>query len=175
MTARAGERVLGLPLDRLFAMYMLAAAPALAFAGRPSTWMLLLALHAAVVLIAWPPRALERALSGAAPRLRRIVRGALDWAPLLLMPLLYTELAVLNRSVHGGSYFDGLVIAWEQALRYFKRTGLPEWAIPEEVAEAEQLVVGTEHEGVVAPDPGEVVGDLENVLVEGVVGRERLG
>ena len=69
-----------------------------------------------MTLIAWPPRALERALSGAAPRLRRIVRGALDWAPLLLMPLLYTELAVLNRSVHGGSYFDGLVIAWEQAI-----------------------------------------------------------
>ena len=116
MTARAGERVLGLPLDRLFAIYMLAAAPALAFAGRPSSWPLLLALHAAVALIAWPPRALDRFLAGAGARLRRLVRGALDWAPLLLMPLLYTELAVLNRSVHGGSYFDGLVIAWEQAI-----------------------------------------------------------
>lgn len=126
MTARTGERVLGLPLDRLFATYMLAAAPALAFANRPSTWLLLLALHAAAVLIAWPPRGLERALSGAAPRLRRIVRGALDWAPLLLMPLLYTELAVLNRSVHGGSYFDGLVIAWEQAI--FGGQPSREWA-----------------------------------------------
>lgn len=131
MTARAAERVLGLPLDRLFALYMLAAAPALAFADRPSYWLLLLALHAAAALIAWPPRALEHAVSGAVPRLRRIVRGALDWAPLLLMPLLYTELAVLNRSVHGGSYFDGLVIAWEQAI--FGGQPSREWAaaVPE--------------------------------------------
>ena len=126
MTAHAAERVLGLPLDRLFAIYMLAAAPALAFPHRPASWPLLLALHAAVLLIAWPPRVLERALSGAAPRLRTIVRGALDWAPLLLMPLLYTELALLNRSVHGGSYFDGLVIAWEQAI--FGGQPSREWA-----------------------------------------------
>ncbi|MBR9989019.1 MAG: phosphatase PAP2 family protein [Gemmatimonadetes bacterium] len=116
MSPHARDSVLGLPLDRLFAIYMLAALPPLAFANRPASWPVLLALHAVIVLLAWPLPAVQRALATSPSRVQRMVRGTLDWAPLLLVPLLYTELAPLNAAVHGGAYFDELVIAWEQAI-----------------------------------------------------------
>jgi membrane-associated phospholipid phosphatase len=116
VTGHAAARVLGLPIDRLFALYLLAALPALAFSGRPPSWPLLLALHVTAILLAWPLPVVQHALSRAAPAVQRVVRASFDWLPLLLVPLLYTELAVLNTAVHGGTYFDDLVIAWEQAL-----------------------------------------------------------
>jgi membrane-associated phospholipid phosphatase len=126
VNAHARERVLGLPLDRLFALYLFAAVPALAFAGRPPTWPLLLLLHATAILLLWPLPALQRALARGTPGLRRTVRAVFDWLPLLLVPLLYTELAVLNAAVHGGTYFDDIVIAWEQAI--FRGQPSSEWA-----------------------------------------------
>jgi membrane-associated phospholipid phosphatase len=116
VTGQARERVLGLPLDRLFAIYLLTAVPALAFAHRPPAWPLLLALHTTAILLAWPVPAVQRALSRAASGVRRTVRAIVDWAPLLLVPLLYKELAILNTAVHGGGYFDEMVIAWEQVI-----------------------------------------------------------
>jgi membrane-associated phospholipid phosphatase len=120
-------RVLGLPLDRLFAAYMVIAAGALLFPHRPAAWPLLLVLHAAVLALFWPLPAVERTLLRVPGRVRRIVRGVADWAPLLLIPLLYTELAVLNRAVHDGHYFDDIVIAWEQAI--FGGQPSQEWAV----------------------------------------------
>jgi membrane-associated phospholipid phosphatase len=111
----ADPRLLGLPLDRLFAAYMTVAAAALLFPDRPSTWPLLLALHALVVVLAWPAPAVERAAGGLSADTRRRFRTIADWLPLLLIPVLYSELAVLNVAVHGGRYFDELVIGWEQA------------------------------------------------------------
>lgn len=116
MSAHAGERVPGLPLDRLFAIYLLAGIPALAFSNRPSIWPLLLALHVAGAVLAWPLPALQRVLSNASPAAERGARTLFDWAPLLLVPLLYKELAILNTAVHGGAYFDQAVIAWEQLI-----------------------------------------------------------
>lgn len=116
MSAHAGERVPGLPLDRLFAIYLLVGLPALAFSNRPSAWPLLLALHAIGIVLAWPLPAVQRALWHASPRAQRVTRTLYDWAPLLLVPLLYKELAILNTAVHGGTYFDPLVIAWEQVI-----------------------------------------------------------
>lgn len=116
MSAHAGERVPGLPLDRLFAIYLLAGIPALAFSNRPSIWPLLLALHAGGALLAWPLPAVQSVLSKASPKARRVARTLFDWAPLLLVPLLYKELAILNTAFHGGTYFDPLVIAWEQSI-----------------------------------------------------------
>jgi membrane-associated phospholipid phosphatase len=120
VTSHARERVpgqvIGLPLDRLFALYMLAGIPALAFAHRPPDWPLLLALHAVAILLAWPLPVVQHAISHARPGMRRTVRAVFDWAPLLLMPLLYTELATLNIAVHGGAYFDDLIIALEQVI-----------------------------------------------------------
>jgi membrane-associated phospholipid phosphatase len=118
--------VLGLPLDRLFAAYMAVAAVALLFPHRPPSWPLLVAIHAVVILIGWPLPQLERALQRASDRTRRVVRAAADWLPLLLIPALYTELAVLNRAVHDGRYFDDLIIAAEQAV--FRSQPSQEWA-----------------------------------------------
>lgn len=119
-TAAGGAR--RLPLDRLFALYMLLSAAALAFSHRPADWPLLLAAHAAVIVIAWPlvpPIGLPEGW-------RRVARAIADWAPLLLIPLLYKELAVLNRAVFGGTYFDDLVIGWEGAI--FGGQPSQEWA-----------------------------------------------
>jgi membrane-associated phospholipid phosphatase len=122
----APQRVLGWPLDRLFAVYMLVAATALLFPHRPSSWPVLLALHILVLLAGWPLPALEHSLRRAAQPVRTAARAAADWLPLLLIPLLYTELAVLNRAVHDGRYFDDIIIAWEQAL--FRGQPSQEWA-----------------------------------------------
>jgi hypothetical protein len=83
----------------------------------PSGWPLLLALHVLVVVLrlAGAGRG-ARAAGAAAGAAQRAVRAVADWLPLLLIPLLYTELAVLNRAVHGGRYFDDIIIGWEQAL-----------------------------------------------------------
>lgn len=116
MTRGAGGPRLGLPLDRLFAIYMAIAATALLFPGRPAVWPLLLALHAAVVVFGWPVPAVGRAFDRLSPGAAGWTRAVADWLPLLLIPVLYSELAVLNVAVHGGGYFDGLVLGWEQAL-----------------------------------------------------------
>jgi membrane-associated phospholipid phosphatase len=119
--------VLGRPLDRLFAVYMGFAAVALLFPHRPAYWPLLLAVHALVVALGWPAAPVGRAAEGMAPGMRSAVRTVADWLPLLLIPLLYTELAVLNTAVHGGQYFDDIIIRWEQAL--FGGQPSRDWAV----------------------------------------------
>jgi membrane-associated phospholipid phosphatase len=126
VTLRPTGRVLGLPLDRLFAVYMLLAAVALVFPHRPGHWPLLLALHLLVVALGWPAPAVERSLDGMPQRGQRSLRAIADWLPLLLIPALYTELAVLNRSVHAGTYFDSIILAWEQSV--FGGQPSQEWA-----------------------------------------------
>ncbi|HSJ25290.1 MAG TPA: phosphatase PAP2 family protein [Longimicrobiales bacterium] len=125
MTAPGGP-VLGLPLDRLFALYLAVAAVALLFPHRPGAWPVLLALHVLAIAVAWPMPPIQHSLAGARPGIRRVIRGTADWLPLLLIPLLYTELAVLNRAVHDGRYFDTMIIAWEQLL--FRSQPSQEWA-----------------------------------------------
>lgn len=60
-----------------------------------------------------PARTLGISLSQRFPRATTIIA---DWYPLLLIPLLYSELAVLNASVWNGHYFDSTIIRWEQTL-----------------------------------------------------------
>jgi membrane-associated phospholipid phosphatase len=43
------------------------------------------------------------------------------------VPLLYTELATLNSAVHGGRYFDEIIIGWEQAV--FGGQPSRDWAV----------------------------------------------
>ena len=38
------------------------------------------------------------------------------WLPLMLLPLLYFEVALLNQALYEGHYFDATVIGWEQFL-----------------------------------------------------------
>lgn len=61
-----------------------------------------------------PP--VPRLWAGATAVAPRITRWIGDWYPLLLLPALYLELALLNRAVHGGRYFDAWVQDWEAAL-----------------------------------------------------------
>ena len=95
-------------MNRLVAAYLLLSAAALAGAHRPALSPVLAALHigAAIVLLRHhafpqPERRIARALAGL-------------W-PLLVMPLLYAELPLLNQALYGGHYFDGVVIGWERA------------------------------------------------------------
>lgn len=110
------DRPAGLPIDRLFAVYLLLAGAALLLPQRPAAWPLLALLHLAVLLLAWPPAAVQGVIDHWRTRAPRTSRVLLDWYPVLLIPALYLELAILNRAVHGGTYFDGTVQAWEQAL-----------------------------------------------------------
>ncbi len=102
------------PLDRLFALYLLLSGTALLFPHRPEAWPWLAALHVAgaLLLLGMPPfDELRQRLHAAAPRLFTVVH---DWYALLLMPALYTELAVLNRAVWNGRYFDPVIQQLEQ-------------------------------------------------------------
>lgn len=116
--AGAEERaVLGSrPMNRLFATYLLLSGLALVFPHRPSSWPIFAAAH--LTLMAWalglPP------FGGLATRAFRRWPGPAsflaDAYPLLVMPLLYAELAPLNLAVHGGVYFDERVLLWENAV-----------------------------------------------------------
>lgn len=119
--ARLVEVVLG--------TYALLSSVAFLFPDRPPVWPVLLAIHwlaALLLLRPWPggAPAIFRTAEGAqvhpredppglGPRVLAVLR---DWYPLLLVPFLYSELALLNLAVHGGTYFDPLVIVWEEAI-----------------------------------------------------------
>lgn len=99
--------------NRLVAVYLLLAVPALLFPGRPASWPLVVLAHLGFAALAW------RAGGDVDPegRVPGGAAGALRWLaatyPLLLLPLFYGELPLLNRSVHGGAYFDELIVGWE--------------------------------------------------------------
>lgn len=84
------------------------------FPHRPAEWPLLAAVHlgAALLALGLPPLAPV----AAAIRRRRpaVARFIADWYPLALLPFLYAELAVLNKAVWAGRYFDPLVLRWEE-------------------------------------------------------------
>ena len=104
------------PVDRLLALYAVLAGAALAFPDRPASWPLVALLHlaAAALLLRVPPvRGLIHAARRRAPRPARFLAA---WYPLLLMPLLYSELDLLNLAVWGGEFFDPVILHWEQDL-----------------------------------------------------------
>lgn len=105
---------------------MAVAGLALFFPHRPATWGVLLALHLLVIALGLPVASIAVLANRLSGRVRRFVRSAADWLPLLLIPALYTELAVLNLSVHDGTYFDAIIIEWEQLL--FGGQPSREWA-----------------------------------------------
>lgn len=112
--------------DRLFAGWMILTGALLVLPGRPSNWAAMGASHAAMVwLILGGPGALalRAAVARVAPRFARFVHG---WYPLVLIPLLYSELEPLNIAVHGGRMFDPLIIAIEGAI--FGGQPSSEWA-----------------------------------------------
>lgn len=102
--------------SRLFAVYAAISGIALVFPHRPRSWPLLLAVHLLVVMLGlgWGPAAkAAAAVAGRWPRVWEVLR---DWYPLLLIPALYTELAVLNLAVYDGRYFDPAILRVEGAI-----------------------------------------------------------
>lgn len=96
-------------MDRLFAAYAALSGIALLFPHHAPGWIPLLLLHALVVAAGFRAPPFARVWRWAARRGPRVVRVLGDWYPLALVPPLYAELAVLNRSVWGGRYFDAFV------------------------------------------------------------------
>jgi membrane-associated phospholipid phosphatase len=103
-------------LCRLFAIYLLISGIALLFPHRPRAWFVLVVLHvmgALWLLDVGPAPITVQWLRGRWPRVTRVIG---DWYVLALMPMLYTELAILNVAVHNGRYFDDIILRWEQQL-----------------------------------------------------------
>lgn len=103
-------------LRRLFACYLLVSALALFFPHRPAAWLLFLVLHvlgAGLLLEIGPASNAVGWVTARWPRLTRVIG---DWYVLALVPALYSELAVLNVAVHGGKYFDDIILRWEAQL-----------------------------------------------------------
>jgi membrane-associated phospholipid phosphatase len=103
-------------MHRLFAGYLLVSATALFFPHRPPLWPLLLIVHVVLAMVVLRAAPLEPRLQLVEARFPRATALLGDWYPLLIMPLLYTELALLNVAVWNGRYFDPLIIGWEQTL-----------------------------------------------------------
>jgi len=113
---RVTEAEARLALRRLFAIYLFLSGISLLFPGRPSAWGLLAFLHLAGVALLLPPAPVRRACRSVTGRWPRISAVFADWYALAIMPFLYSELAVLNASVHQGRYFDDWIQGWEMGL-----------------------------------------------------------
>ena len=103
-------------LRRLFAFYLFVSGIALCFPHRPQTWWLLAALHGLGIIVLVSARVRAIATGWLARRWPRATRVLRDWYVLALVPLLYSELAVLNVAVHNGRYFDDIILRWEAQL-----------------------------------------------------------
>lgn len=109
-----------LAVDRVMATYAALSGAALLFPGRVAVWPILAAAHVLFILLVLrlgPAGSLTSAVSRRAPRLAGFVAV---WYPLLLLPFMYTELALLNVSVWQGAYFDPVILRWEQSLFGFQ-------------------------------------------------------
>lgn len=98
----------------MVAGYAVLAGVALAFPHRPATWPILAAAHLALFGLAIQVARIRPWLDR--PGTRRRIRVLADWYPLLVIPLLYSELDALNTAVWGGRYFDYLILAAEERL-----------------------------------------------------------
>jgi membrane-associated phospholipid phosphatase len=103
-------------VDKLFGVYAAVAGLALAFPFRPAAWPLLALLHLAAAALGFGVPPARRAWTAFARRFPRTAGIVGDWYPLVLLPAIYLELALLNRAVFAGRYFDALVMGWEQAV-----------------------------------------------------------
>lgn len=103
-------------IRRLFAAYLFISGLALAFPYRPAAWLVVAVVHAfAIILLLQigPSPIVVGWLQARFPRVTRIVG---DWYAIAVIPLMYTELALLNTAVWNGRYFDAIIIAWEEKL-----------------------------------------------------------
>lgn len=122
MSSSAGSRsapealTIARPVDRLLAVYALLSATAFFFPHRPPLWPFLLAVHlgaGAFLLRLGPAGGLASAVRRRWPGTAHIIG---NWYPLLLIPALYSELPLLNRSVFAGAYFDPVILRLEETV-----------------------------------------------------------
>lgn len=109
-------RPLGEPIDRLFGAYALVAGTALFFPHRPDAWPLLAAAHLLAALAGFGARPVATAWNAFARRWPRAATFVGDWYALVIIPGLYLELALLNRAVFDGRYFDDAILRVEAQL-----------------------------------------------------------
>jgi membrane-associated phospholipid phosphatase len=100
----------------LFAIYLLLASPAALFPYRPPFGLPLFLLHVLAAAWVWGVKPFGAITQRLTDRFPGICRFVADWYLVLLIPALYSELAVLNVSVWDGHYFDGIIQRWEAAL-----------------------------------------------------------
>ena len=120
-------RPLGQPVDRLLALYAIISGAALLFPHRPALWPIFLAGHGIAVMAGFAVRPVARARDALMRRLPGLIQFIGDVYPLVLIPILYAELAPLNLAVWDGHYFDDSIIAVEQAI--FGGQPSREWAV----------------------------------------------
>jgi membrane-associated phospholipid phosphatase len=117
LTAVAGAgavaRPLGEPIDRLMGVYALVAGTALLFPHRPDAWPLLAAAHLFVALAGFGARPIAAGWNAFGRRWPRTATFIGDWYALAMIPWLYLELAILNRAVFDGRYFDEAILRVE--------------------------------------------------------------
>lgn len=97
-------------------MYAAVTGLALAFPFRPAMWPLLAIVHFAAAALGLGIAPARKAWNVFAQRFPRAAVLVGDWYPLVLLPAIYMELALLNRAIFGGRYFDDVIMGWEQAL-----------------------------------------------------------
>ncbi len=112
----APEQIGTRPVDRLVALYLVAAGIPLLLPPLQPGGLVLLVAHLVGIALALGRGPAGRLRDDAARRRPRATRIAWDWYPVFLMPLLYRELEILNVAVHGGHYFDGLIQSLEAAV-----------------------------------------------------------
>lgn len=110
------DKIVGNPVHRIWAIYALLSVMAVAFPNRRGTWPITLLVHVLIAALLFPIPPFRQGWDFFTERWPRAMRIPFDWFPLLLVPLLYTELAPLNLMVHGGRYFDSLILAVEHAV-----------------------------------------------------------
>ncbi|HEY0810937.1 MAG TPA: phosphatase PAP2 family protein [Longimicrobiales bacterium] len=103
-------------LRRVFAIYLLISGIALLFPHRPPAWPVVLVLHVMGALVLFEVGPAPIAIHWLAARWPRVTRVIGDWYVLALVPMLYTELAMLNVAVHNGRYFDDIILRVEQQI-----------------------------------------------------------
>lgn len=111
------DAIVGNPVHRLWAIYALLSGLATFFPDRGrGPWAELLIIHVFLIALLWPIPPFREGWDALGRRWPRALRIPFDWLPLLVIPLLYTELATLNVMVHAGEYFDHVILAVERSI-----------------------------------------------------------
>lgn len=105
------------PVDRLFAAYLAVSGLALAFPHDDTRARFAFgSLHLLGIALTLRWRPLRPVLDRALRRWPATATAIRDWYPLVLIPVAYAELPVLNHAIWNGHYFDGVVRALQAAV-----------------------------------------------------------